>query len=131
MFSLLGEDNNDGIRKSTRGNFIGTTLAFFTTVLTTGVSPASAKSEISKGTKSDPKYTNCVSQCIFECTKPKGAEQKDRQECIPPCKKQCSTNPEQLLLGTPIKREWGGVVGAWKGGWGIKTGVDARGSLFV
>ena len=31
----------------------------------------------------------CLSQCLYECTKPKGAEQKSRAECIPECKKKC------------------------------------------
>eukprot|EP00567_Pseudictyota_dubia_P004443 CAMPEP_0197438778 /NCGR_PEP_ID=MMETSP1175-20131217/5679_1 /TAXON_ID=1003142 /ORGANISM="Triceratium dubium, Strain CCMP147" /LENGTH=128 /DNA_ID=CAMNT_0042968575 /DNA_START=68 /DNA_END=454 /DNA_ORIENTATION=+ len=56
-----------------------------------------------KDTKADPKYQACVSQCIFECTKPKGDEQKSRAECIPECKKQCATSKEQLMIGAPKK----------------------------
>uniref|UniRef100_A0A7S0GJ65 Uncharacterized protein n=1 Tax=Proboscia inermis TaxID=420281 RepID=A0A7S0GJ65_9STRA len=56
------------------------------------------------GTKKDPKYQNCLSVCVFECTKPKGEEQKLRSECIPECKKKCAVNKEQLLLGQPLKK---------------------------
>jgi hypothetical protein len=79
-------------------------------VLTTGfaASPAYAKGEVDpavKGTKKDPAYEACVSKCLYECTKPKGDEQKSRAECIPECKKTCATTKEQLMTGTPIKRE--------------------------
>jgi hypothetical protein len=57
-----------------------------------------------KGTKDDPAYQTCLSKCIYDCTKPKGEEQKSRGECIPECKKQCATTKEQLLIGTPIKK---------------------------
>ena len=58
-----------------------------------------------KGTKKDPAYEACVSKCLYECTKPKGEEQKSRAECIPECKKKCATTKEQLMKGTPIKKE--------------------------
>ncbi|GMH59084.1 hypothetical protein TrRE_jg3888, partial [Triparma retinervis] len=29
---------------------------------------------------------------MYECTKPKGDEQKGRAECIPECKKKCATS---------------------------------------
>ena len=73
-----------------------------------GASPAHAKGEIDpavKGTKKDPAYEACVSKCLYECTKPKGDEQKSRAECIPECKKKCATSKEQLMTGTPIKKE--------------------------
>mmetsp|Transcript_59337 Transcript_59337/g.176247 ORF Transcript_59337/g.176247 Transcript_59337/m.176247 type:complete len:135 (-) Transcript_59337:906-1310(-) len=54
-----------------------------------------------KGTKNDPKYQACLSQCIYDCTKPKGDEQKSRAECLPECKKTCATSKEQLMVGTP------------------------------
>mmetsp|Transcript_521 Transcript_521/g.914 ORF Transcript_521/g.914 Transcript_521/m.914 type:complete len:136 (+) Transcript_521:42-449(+) len=65
--------------------------------------PAWAKGDDAslKGTKADPKYTNCVSTCIFECTKEKGVEQKTRVECLPGCKEKCATSKEQLMVGTP------------------------------
>jgi hypothetical protein len=56
-----------------------------------------------KGTKRDPVYEACVGQCMYECTKPKGEEQKSRQECLPECKKQCATSKAQLMVGTPLK----------------------------
>ena len=55
-----------------------------------------------KGTKKDPEYEACVGKCIYECTKPKGSEQKSRAECIPECKKQCATTKQQLMIGTPL-----------------------------
>lgn len=67
--------------------------------------PASAKTnEIDpalKGTKADPEYQTCVSQCMYDCTKPKGDEQKSRAECLPECKKQCASSKAQLMVGTP------------------------------
>ncbi len=73
--------------------------------LLSNVSDAQAKDidPALKGTKADPAYQACLSQCIFECTKPKGDEQKSRAECIPECKKKCATTKEQLMIGTPIK----------------------------
>jgi hypothetical protein len=56
-----------------------------------------------KGTKKDPAYESCLSECMFYCTKPKGAEQKSRSQCLPECKVQCATTKEQLLKGTPKK----------------------------
>ena len=69
--------------------------------------PAFAKSvdPAVKGTKSDPAFESCLSVCVFECTKPKGEEQKTRKECYPECKKKCATTKEQLLNGKPIKQE--------------------------
>lgn len=70
--------------------------------------PANAAKQVDpalKGTKKDPSYEACVSQCMYDCTKPKGSEQKSRQECLPECKKQCATTKEQLMTGTPISKE--------------------------
>ena len=59
---------------------------------------------ITKGTKEDPAFQACLSQCMYDCTKPKGVEQKTRSECLPECKQQCATTKSQLLRGEPIKR---------------------------
>ncbi len=78
-----------------------TTLATMTTI-----NPVQAK-EIDpalKGTKNDPAYQACLSKCIFECTKPKGDEQKSRAECLPECKQKCATSKEQLMIGTPLQK---------------------------
>lgn len=53
------------------------------------------------GTKKDPNYEKCLSLCMYDCTKPKGSEQKSRQECLPECKQQCAKTKAQLMLGTP------------------------------
>lgn len=79
-----------------------------TAAVSGSASPAYAASEVDpakKGTKMDPNYEACVSKCLYECTKPKGEEQKSRAECIPECKKKCATTKEQLMKGTPIKKE--------------------------
>ena len=55
-----------------------------------------------KGTKNDPAFQACLSQCMYDCTKPKGAEQKSRTECLPECKQKCATTKAQLLKGTPV-----------------------------
>jgi hypothetical protein len=55
-----------------------------------------------KGTKQDPVFEACLSQCMYECSKPKGAEQKSRKECLPECKAQCATTKAQLMKGVPI-----------------------------
>lgn len=55
-----------------------------------------------KGTKKDPAFEACLSQCMYDCTKPKGAETKLRNECLPECKQKCATTKQQLLKGTPI-----------------------------
>ena len=55
------------------------------------------------GTKQDPKYESCLSKCMYDCTKPKGNEQKSRAVCLPECKAQCATTKQQLMIGTPIK----------------------------
>ena len=67
------------------------------------VLPAQAKDTdpAIKGTKEDPKYQACLSSCIYDCTKPKGDEQKSRSECIPECKKTCATTKAQLMTGSP------------------------------
>ena len=66
-------------------------------------SPAQAKDidPALKGTKEDPKYQSCLSSCMYECTKPKGEEQKSRGECLPECKQKCATTKAQLMKGTP------------------------------
>eukprot|EP00581_Thalassiosira_minuscula_P007314 CAMPEP_0183702918 /NCGR_PEP_ID=MMETSP0737-20130205/860_1 /TAXON_ID=385413 /ORGANISM="Thalassiosira miniscula, Strain CCMP1093" /LENGTH=134 /DNA_ID=CAMNT_0025929601 /DNA_START=57 /DNA_END=461 /DNA_ORIENTATION=+ len=56
-----------------------------------------------KGTKADPEFQACLSQCVYECTKPKGSEQKSRAECLPECKSKCATTKAQLMKGEPKK----------------------------
>jgi hypothetical protein len=50
-----------------------------------------------KGTKKDPEFEACLSQCMYDCTKPKGIEQKSRAVCLPECKQQCAKTKAQLL----------------------------------
>lgn len=96
-------------RRSAISNLASSIFAAGVTAAASGSSsPAYAASEVDpalKGTKKDPAYEACVSKCLYECTKPKGEEQKSRAECIPECKKKCATTKEQLMKGTPIKKE--------------------------
>ena len=55
-----------------------------------------------QGTKKDPEFEACLSKCLYDCTKPKGAEQRSRKECLPECKTTCAKTKEQLMLGKPI-----------------------------
>mmetsp|Transcript_16151 Transcript_16151/g.26907 ORF Transcript_16151/g.26907 Transcript_16151/m.26907 type:complete len:155 (-) Transcript_16151:339-803(-) len=97
-------------RRSAISNLASSVLAtgFATAVVAAPSSPANAKGEADqalKGTKKDPEYEACVSKCLYECTKPKGEEQKSRTECIPECKKKCATTKAQLMTGSPIQKE--------------------------
>lgn len=87
-----------------RSQFLGAAAAAAITM--TPISDALAK-EVDpalKGTKQDPEYQTCISTCVYECTKPKGAETKLRQECIPECKAKCATTKQQLMVGTPTSK---------------------------
>jgi hypothetical protein len=64
--------------------------------------PAARATDELKGTKKDPVYEACLSQCMYTCTKPKGEEQKSRTLCLSECKVQCATTKQQLMLGTPL-----------------------------
>ena len=90
-----------------RTSFLNTAASSFVGILTASTvlpSAAVAKDDPSlKGTKEDPAYQGCMSQCLYDCTKPKVEEQKSRAECIPECKKKCATDKKQLMLGTPAK----------------------------
>jgi len=57
-----------------------------------------------EGTKEDPDFKNCLAIKLYECTKPKGDEQRTRKECLPECKVACASTKAQLLLGEPIKK---------------------------
>jgi hypothetical protein len=91
---------NDRKTDLSRLVFVQNSLAIFI-----GVSPAFAKDENAKGTKQDPAFEACLSNCMYNCLKPKGLEQKSRSECLPECKAKCATTKAQLMLGTPIKKE--------------------------
>mmetsp|Transcript_28703 Transcript_28703/g.44093 ORF Transcript_28703/g.44093 Transcript_28703/m.44093 type:complete len:140 (+) Transcript_28703:131-550(+) len=49
-----------------------------------------------KGKQVDPFFEGCMSKCMYECTKPKGQEQKSRQECLPECKVTCRKKAKEL-----------------------------------
>mmetsp|Transcript_5662 Transcript_5662/g.16236 ORF Transcript_5662/g.16236 Transcript_5662/m.16236 type:complete len:129 (+) Transcript_5662:188-574(+) len=44
-----------------------------------------------KGSKEDPAVQAKLSVCVYECTKPKGEEQKSRTQCLKECKAQYVT----------------------------------------
>jgi hypothetical protein len=90
-----------------RGAFLASTATSCVALLLYGNLPALAK-EVDpavKGTKADPAFQACLSVCVYECTKPKGMEQKSRAECIPECKVKCATSKAQLMLGTATKKD--------------------------
>ena len=104
-FSLGGSKCNGNSQVSNelgRGAFLKSSFATIAGIAISA-SPAYAKGVDPKlkDTKDDPGYQNCLSKCIYECTKPKGDEQKTRQECIPECKQKCATSKAQLMIGTP------------------------------
>ena len=88
-----------------RGAFLAKTSAACLTFLSTS-QPAFAKDDAAlKGTKKDPEFEACLGNCLYECTKPKGAEQRSRKECIPECRSKCATTKQQMMTGTPTKKE--------------------------
>lgn len=88
-----------------QASFSAVTAAAATALLPKSLPAVAAADPTLKGTKKDPAYESCVGKCMYECTKPKGAEQKTRMECLPGCKKQCATTAQQLLVGTPLNKE--------------------------
>ena len=99
-------NNAPGEKVMTRSNFVSV-IAGSVTVGAYATPSWAAKNEDPslKGTKKDPAFEACLSQCMYDCTKPKGVEQKSRLECLPECKQKCATNKNQLLRGEPIKAE--------------------------
>ncbi len=92
------------VPEMTRSNFLAVVGGL---TASTCVAPSAwAKEDIAlKGTKKEPAFEACLSQCMYDCTKPKGNELKSRKECLPECKQQCATNKNQLLKGEPLKAE--------------------------
>lgn len=76
---------------------------FVSTILVATPVWAADTNDALKGTKQDPEFEACLGKCLYECTKPKGVEQKSRTECRAECKASCATTKAQLLKGTPIK----------------------------
>ena len=109
-FSVPQQDNGNSRQQQcpapemSRARLLQTAGGAFAGIMMGTVSPAFAKDvdPALKGTKKDPAFESCLSLCMYECTKPKGAEQKTRAECLPECKSQCATTKAQLLKGTPI-----------------------------
>ena len=90
----------------TRSNFMAVIAAGVITANSGLLSPAPALAKdvdpALQGTKKDPDFEACLSKCLYDCTKPKGAEQRSRKECLPECKTTCAKTKEQLMLGKPI-----------------------------
>ena len=86
-----------------RAAFLSSTAFSVAMVLVPMAAPTHAATTDSslKGTKKDPAFEACLSQCMYDCTKPKGVEQKSRTECLPECKQKCATTKAQLLKGIP------------------------------
>ncbi|CAB9500202.1 expressed unknown protein [Seminavis robusta] len=100
--ATLSDTNNNNGGAISRAQWLQLTLA--TTLLSS--TPAFAKDvdPALKGTKKDPEFESCLSQCMYDCTKPKGVEQKSRSECLPECKSKCATTKAQLLKGLPLEK---------------------------
>ena len=72
-------------------------------VLTSVLFPSAVLAADRAGTKDDPAYKKCLSECLYFCTKDK-VDSKDRMTCLKEqCKPKCATNPQQLMLGVPNK----------------------------
>lgn len=72
--------------------------------LTAKIESAIAADDSLKGTKKDPAFEACLGKCMYECTKPKGVEQKTRAVCLPECKQACATTKAQLFKGLPLSK---------------------------
>ncbi|CAB1109781.1 unnamed protein product [Ectocarpus sp. CCAP 1310/34] len=69
------------------------------------VSAADAKDDPAlKGTKADPEFVTCLSDCIYFCTKSK-EQSRSRQECIPECRQTCAKTKAQGMIGAPRTSE--------------------------
>ena len=74
---------------STRKNFLQNAAVYLAgggiaTTMLASPDPAWSKEVTEK-----VEFENCVSGCVYDCTKPKGAEQKPRVQCIKECKPGC------------------------------------------
>jgi hypothetical protein len=101
-FALQARRENKGA-VDTRFGFLKTCGAAIVPLVLTPSAAFAAKEDPAKsGTKNDPLFQQCLGKCMYECTKPKGFEQKTRQECLPECKEQCAKTKEQLMKGVPL-----------------------------
>jgi len=97
-FSSVGSNNNKTpvatSQPTSRQNFLAVVAGgLLTTAAVATPAPVWAKEEaFTKGSKNDPDVQAKLSVCMYECTKPKGAEQKSRAECLPECKAKCITS---------------------------------------
>lgn len=76
----ISENPKGGVQTS-RKSFLAGLLT--SAIVAPQVATAKEVDPAVKGTKQDPAYEACVSECLYACTKPKGAEQRSRAECIP------------------------------------------------
>ena len=96
-FSSAGSSNNKTpvatSQPTSRQNFLAVMAGgLLATAAVVTPAPVWAKEEaFTKGSKNDPDVQAKLSLCMYECTKPKGAEQKSRAECLPECKTKCIT----------------------------------------
>lgn len=51
--------------------------------------------------KDGPILQSCVSECIYDCTKPKGDGQRTRAECQAECKEKCAKTRDKVVKGVP------------------------------
>jgi len=75
-----------------------------TVLSSSNAAPAMAK-EVSATQLRD----NYLSTCVYECTKPKGAEQKGRAECIDECKLKYKAEKKAKAAAAAAQSEAGEV----------------------
>ncbi|CAM9844189.1 unnamed protein product [Sphacelaria rigidula] len=98
---MLGSSGSGDRLPLSRMDVLGAFGVGAMSTLALGVSAAQAKDDTAlKGTKQDPEFVTCVSECVYYCTKSK-EESRTRQECLPECRKSCAKTKAQGLIGAP------------------------------
>lgn len=90
-------ENGESFLQS-RQNFFAAAATAMTAAAVLSPKAALAAEDYVKGSKNDPDVQAKLSVCMYECTKPKGDEQKSRAECLKECKTKLITaraNPIQ------------------------------------
>jgi len=68
----------------------------FVSLVATSMTVAVAVAPVAQAAESKGSaYEACMSQCLYDCTKPKVPYQKSRAECLPECKQECKATKAQ------------------------------------
>eukprot|EP00752_Nemacystus_decipiens_P001368 g1357.t1 len=102
MMAATGQAGRDAAELPTsRKDVIGAVFGAVAASSFAFVAAADAKDDPAlKGTKADPEFVTCLSDCIYYCTKDK-EQSRSRQECIPECRQTCAKTKAQGMLGAP------------------------------